>query len=88
MKAIVEKIKEGPYQGTYNIVDRTLKLKTEYQEEIAWHIRNDCEETKLNAEVGHIIEGIELTENRSGKKIIDYKKSEPRVINRQFVLLK
>ena len=27
-----------------------------------------------------------MTENRDGRKVVDYLKSDPRVINRQFVL--
>ena len=88
MKAIVEKIIEGPYQGPYDVIDRTLKLRTEYQEEVTWHIRKNNKDTELNAEVGHIIEGIILRENRSGNKIIDYVNSDPRVVNRQFVMFK
>ncbi len=86
MKAIVTKVKQGPYDGPFEKIEKTLHLKTEYDEKINWHIRLKNKETFIDASIGHIIEGIELTENREGRKVIDYKNSDPRVVNRQFVI--
>jgi len=86
MKAIVERVKNGPYKGPYDVVQRTLFLLTEDKERICWHVRSHLRETNINADEGHIIEGIEITENNNGNKVINYLKSEPRVVNRQFVM--
>ena len=59
MKAIVEKVKQGPYDGPFDTIQKTLYLKTEHNEQVNWHIRAGYSETNINAEIGHIIEGID-----------------------------
>ena len=84
MKAIV-KGKTEPFDGPYekNIIKYTLSLGDGTI--INWYEKLSDKRTNLNAETGHIIEGLEI-ELRDGLPIPHYKNSNPRVINRQFLM--